>query len=174
MFFWQVAARSVSSPKNLQTIRSWFEFEMIWVDVESPLTISKCPRRIPNSPWIEFPSLHFLTCSCFYRRSLHHLKRCGTLNVGPKKRVRSGRSSDSRSILAEWIVATARSATKATNSTWNSRGGWPWFHVKWAGPGLLPPPLSQSFTSLPIIVLWFFCNSSWFFHVFRATQVKSE
>lgn len=129
-------------------------FEVIWVDVKSPLTISKCPRRIPNSNWIEFPSLHFLTCACFYRRSLHHLKRCRT----PNRRGTNKKESDLLSVQileASWpneswqVASTAsRSATEATNSTWNSRGG------------LISCEMGRSWTaaystSLRIIALWF-------------------
>ena len=119
-------------------------FEVIWVDVKSPLRISKCPRRIPNSNWIEFPSLHFLTCACFYRRSLHHLKRCRT----PNRRGTNKKESDLLSLQileASW-----------PNESWQEQvlpldlpprppilpetPEEAWFHVKWAGPGLPRTP----------------------------------
>lgn len=167
--FWDVffgKCRSVSKPRDLQAVRPWFE--NIWVDVESPLTISKCRRRIPNSNWIEFPSLHFLTCSCFCRRSLHHLKRCRTPNRrGTKK------ASDLVTVQIleapwrneSWQVhasTASRSATKATNSTWNSRGG------------LISCEMGSwtaAYSTSPIIAL---CNSWFSTFSGQKTKVKSE
>ena len=166
--FWDVFCFVVSAGQSLnpgicrQSDHDLRIVEVIWVDVKSPLRISKCPRRIPNSNSIEFPSLHFLTCACFYRRSLHHLKRCRT----PNRRGTNKKESDLLSVQileASW-----------PNESWQEQvlpldlpprppilpetPEEAWFHVKWAGPGLPRTPHHCQSSPFDLKFLQFFMN----------------
>lgn len=89
--FWDVffgKCRSVSKPRICRLSDHDLRiFEVIWVDVKSPLTISKCPRRIPNSNSIEFPTyifshaLAFTGGACIISRDVGH-----RTDVGPTKK----------------------------------------------------------------------------------------